>query len=178
LLGHLLKIGRTPDAGQKAFEDLAVATAANKLGDYLQFSKFKKKSEDPEVSFLADFLRRNTREIDKKHYLVTFRQLDTILRRYGVSLEDPQDNHINVIREVEKSSFFGMKKKRERTRIAQVGFPGWKREVTQPALKTIRRAAGLTHERGIDSQVLFKGADPLQALIGQYHGPLERLKDK
>ena len=52
------------------------------------------------------------------------------------------------------------------------------KEVNVKALKSILRATGLTPEKGFDSQVLFKDADPFEVLIDRYRGPLRRLKDK
>jgi death-on-curing family protein len=177
---HLLKVGRTLDVAHRDFEDLAVDTAASTLERHLHYEKFKKNNskDDAAVLFIADFLRRKTRKVDKRQYLITFRQLDTILKKYGFYLDEPKNNHINILQEFQTKNLFGLRKKREIRVVAQVGCPSFKSEVSQSALKTIRNETKLTSQFGIDSQVFFKDADPIDALIGKFKGPLQRLKDK
>ncbi len=174
---QLLKIGRTPDAPQKEFESLAVKTAASQLSEYPGFSKFKKKP-DPEVRFIADFFRRKTRKIDKSLYTITYRQLETILNKYGYYFDNPYKNHIDIVTHKKVRSMFGLKKVDKKIKILQIGYPGHTRQVNYKALSCVIKETGLTPENGIDSQVLFKGADPLDALIDTYKGPLKRLRDK
>lgn len=181
-LYSLYKIRRTPSAGQREFELLTVRTAANELEEYTDFAQFKKRHSDihdARVYFLARFFRKKTRQSDSRFYNVTFNELDTILRRFGFKLSNPNGNYIGVVREetVIKGIFRREKKIIER-RVIQIGFPGWTKEVTVSAISSIRRATKLTPEFGVDSQVFYKDADPMAILINRYQGPLARLKDK
>lgn len=94
-------------------------------------------------------------------YIVTYSELQSLLRAHGCSIGNPNGNYINVYKNQE--------------RVARIGFPGWSREVSRNAISTVRKATGLIPENGIDAQVFFKGADPLSKLIGIYEEPLKRL---
>lgn len=78
----------------------------------------------------------------------------------------PKGNYVNVI-----STSSG-------NRAIQVGFPGFSKQINPKALKEILKATKLTAKQGVDSQVLFKGADAFVDLIQRYGGPLRLLKDR
>lgn len=151
-LFHLLKIKRYPKVKQKEFEELAIRVAARKLELYPNYRKFEKYT-DPEVRFIADFFRSRTREIDGRIYLITFNELQRILNRFGFELSNPHGNYIDVVK-VETRTVGLFKKKTEvvRSKVAQIGFPGWKEQVSKNALRTVRDETGLTSTNGIDSQ--------------------------
>lgn len=169
LMYHLQRLHRTPTAAGEEFEELTVAVAASDYSDYPQHSDFEDR-EDGEVSFISYFLRRNTRSIDKRSYIVTYRALRTILRQFGFDLDNPSGNFIDVIRISDTGSRL--------SKVAQIGFPGWTSEVNRGAIGTIRSECGLTPDEGIDSQVLFKGEDPFYDLLGEFYEPLARLRDR
>ena len=174
-LYFLQRIGRTPGAGQRDFENLTVRVADNDLSYYPAFKRFAR-SEDAEVEFIANFLRRNTRVIDKHHYVITYNQLANILSRYGYRLSHPDGNYIDVVRDVEQSTgFFRRTRQIVERRILRIGFPGWKTQVNMSTIKRVREAAKLRHIDGVDSRAFFHGADSLEALMSTYRGPLERL---
>lgn len=106
------------------------------------------------------FRRQDTRI----YYSITYRELQTTLRRYNCDIENPSGNYINVTK--------------EGRRVSQIGFPGWSRQVGRGAISTVRKSTGLTPEFGYDAQVFFKGADPLSVLIGEFEEPLRRLADR
>lgn len=160
---HLQKIGRWPNEKYKKFEQLTIDIADNKLGRHKTFTRFKKKYEDPEIKFIADFLRRKTREIDKRYYAITYQQLNTILNQHGFTLENPHKNYIDICRQDNGK------------KIAQIGFPGWKSQVGKGAINTTRAATKLTPENGYDSMTFYKGLIPLDSLIDEFRGPLIRL---
>lgn len=102
------------------------------------------------------------RKEDKRiSYVVTFNELQQLLRQHGCSIGDPRHNLINVYKGDE--------------RVAQIGFPGWTKEVSRNGISTVRKKTGLTADNGFDAQVFFKNADPLKQLIGEYEEPLKRL---
>lgn len=127
---------------------------------------------------IADFKRANGRHMrvdeisprfktmfrkqdNRISYIVTFNELQKLLRAHGCSIDNPNGNFINV--------YVGDQ------RVSQIGFPGWSKEVSRNAISTVRKSTGLVPENGVDAQVFFKGADPLSTLIGAYQEPLKRL---
>jgi death-on-curing protein len=177
-LYFLQQIGRTPDAPQRDFENLTVRVAESRLAHYTAFKRFAK-LEDADVLFISNFLRRNTRVIDKQYYIITYKQLNTILSRYGFRLSHPNNNQIDVVKDVVKTKgLFFRRKETVTERITQIGFPGWKSEVSRTAIKRIREATKLAHKNGVDSGAFFHGIDSMEALISAYKGPLERLARK
>jgi death-on-curing family protein len=176
-LFFLKEHGRTPTAKQKEIEDFVVDVADNQLEKYKRFQDLKKKVQDPEVQFIADFLRRCTREEQHGEKTLTFNELQRLLNRYGFTLTNASKNFIDLVQIVEKHKYFGLlgpKVKRE-TLLVQVGFPGWKSQVSKPALRSIRSACGMTQENGWDSHAFYNDTDPLNALIDTYAAPLKRL---
>ena len=165
---------------QKEFEDFVVEVADDQLERYARYREARSTVHDPEVQFIADFLKRNTREVDHRNYTVTFQELNQILKPYGCELSNPKGNYIDVIRIEHRPKYFGLvgPKVRSESWLAQIGFPGWKKQVTKNALRTVREKTGLTAENGFDSKTFFQGADPLHALIDTYAEPLRRLANR
>jgi death-on-curing family protein len=180
-LYYLLRLKRWPTVAQKELETLTVRTASNELDQYVRYKTYPKGSHsitDTRVQFIADYFRKNTRREDKKFYLITYKELNTILHQYGLELKNPQGNHIDVIKKEKIRKGFLAKKVEQEKRVIHIGFPGWTKEVSEKDVNLIREAAGLINERGVDSQAFYKTANPMAALISKYHGPLLRLKDK
>lgn len=164
---------------EKALEDITVLVAQNGLEKYPRFRDLKKKDDDPEVRFLAHYIRQNTRKIDRQQYFITYRELEKILKRYDAWLENPHNNQIDVMHwetVIKKSGFFGRKTESKEVRRACVlGFPGWTKQVGKGRLGHVRNALGLVPDKGIDSQSFFKDVDDMRVLIEMYEGALQRL---
>lgn len=176
----LIREKRTPTVRQKEFENFIVDVAGDKLYRYSRYREIKSVDPDAEVRFIADYLKRNTREVDQQSHAVTFNELNQIIKRYGFELASPRGNFIDVVRPEYRPKFLGLVGPRIRRDIflAQIGFPGWKKQVSKPALKTVREATGLTAGRGYDSKTFFDGAEPLHSLIDTYAEPLRRLSNR
>lgn len=176
MLYALHKMNRTPTAKHKELEDLMVQIAEGKLDKFARQRKLAKRDDDADVLFIADYLKRNSRQRDSRYYTITYQELDRRLRDFSFCLCNPHNNCIDVARIETYKPFLGLgKEKTKLIRIAQIGFPSWKSQVGKGAIATVRREAGLTAEKGIDSAAFFQGADPLNALIDIYAGPLQRL---
>jgi death-on-curing protein len=177
---QLERLGRMPRIKQREFEDFVVEVADNQLQKYARFREGQDEENDPEIRFIADFLKRNTRDIDRRTYTVTFHELNQIIKKHGFELVSPSGNFINLVQVEFKPKILGIlgPKIRRETRLAQIGFPGWKKQVRKGALKTVRDATRLTPEKGYDSKTFFQGADPLHVLIDTYSEPLRRLADR
>lgn len=173
---------------QKRLDRFVVAIAENRLQKFFDgFPKserklvppFKGADSDTQVYQIADFLYRNTRRINHVTPLVTFNSLNKALKNHGFELIEPKGNYIDIARWVpEKRSFFGKITPRHTVKLGQVGFPSWKSTVSRNAMKTVREVTGLTTKNGCDSDVLFMGEEPLNALISEYMEPLKRLAYK
>ena len=55
-----------------------------------------------------------------------------------------------------KKKFFGLLKRNKETRVLQIGFPGWKRQINPKAVKNVLKMCGL-FENGLISVPLKSG---------------------
>jgi len=100
--------------------------------------------DDCAILFIADFFRKNTRQIDKQKYIISYRELNVILRKHRFLLENPIGNFIDIMRAEEIRSFPIIGKKRiKKTKIGMIRFPGWSKEVSQSDVATVRRKTHL-----------------------------------
>lgn len=169
---HLQKIGRTPTVRDIDYEDFTVAIADNTLSNYDFFSRFNDPSPDREIKAIAHFLKRNTRKIDLKNKVITYNDLNAILGKRGLGLENPNGNRIDLVRYYDTD---GKTKLVVPKRIAHIGFHGWSKEVSEKDIKVVRGASKLDARHGYDSQSFFSGLDDPLTLIKKYKEPLERL---
>lgn len=171
----LKKFGRIPDVSHKEFEDFFVEIADDKLSKYSRFRDLRKRRDpDPEVRMISHYLKSRSRDVDKKYYAVTYRELKRILRRFNCDIDNPQNNLIDVYKEFKIKRIL-RSPKIEMRRVAQIGFPSWGKQVGLGAINTVRKACELTPDHGVDSQVFFNGVDDLESLIAHYEEPLRRL---
>lgn len=176
LIYQLYKYGRILDCNKKEFEKLTVDIASNSLSSYRGYSK---KLADAEVKLIADFIRRKTREIDKRYYPLTYREFNRNLNRFNCYLDEPSGGYISVFKkEIVRKKYRFWLTKEITTKVFHIGFNGWKNQVRPKAVKEVLKATGLTAEHGIDSQIFYKSGDPMAYLIEEFEGPLLRLKDK
>lgn len=148
----MMEHGFTPSVDIVAVEDFTV-----EIADFKRANGRHMEVQEIAPRFKSMFRRQDNR----MSYLVTFNELQSLLKPHGCSIGNPSGNFINV--------YHGEQ------RVSQIGFPGWTREVSRSAISTVRKSTGLLPENGIDAQVFFKGVDPLSALIGAYEEPLKRL---
>jgi prophage maintenance system killer protein len=178
-LYYLHRSGRIPSVSHKEFEDFAVEIADHKLGKYARYaSMIKDKDRDAEVRFISYWLKTHTRDMDKRFYAITYRDLKRLLNAFGCDIVDPSGNYIDVVKEFIIPAGFLRKQRVEVRRVGQIGFPGWGGQVGQGAIGTVRKVCELTPAKGVDSQVFFRGVDDLQTLIVHYEEPLRHLADR
>lgn len=178
LLFQLAKNNRTPKLGTRDLELLTLRTTERQLRQYRQYERFDR-SRDADVRFIAYFLRRYTRDLDHRHYIVTYRELNAILARFRARLVNPTGNRIDVVLEVEDyRGVVAFRKTTFEKHVVQIGFHDWGSEVSPTDIRALRAALDLTEAHGVDSQVFFQGVDPVESLIREYAGPLHRLADK
>jgi prophage maintenance system killer protein len=180
VLYQLYRMGWCPAVSEKQFEDFTVEIAEDKLIRYARFRDISTDGDsDPAIKFISWYLRKNTRRIDKTNYNITYRELQSILNRYGFSLANHHGNYVDIIRMEKRPTILGLFRTRDvQTRLGQIGLPRWTAQVGRGALKTVREVTGLTERQGTDSASFFKGLDPMQTLITTYHEPLMRLAER
>ena len=167
-----------PSVSEKVLEDFTVDVADNNLKRFSRYRDLLRSgSADPEVLMISRFFRDKTRKIDNKRYIVTYRELSKILGKYGYFLEDPEHNHIDVVRYDKPKKFLGLfgSDAEMRVRVGKIGFPRWTAQVSASDIKSVRKMTSLTHEDGTDSGAFFHGLDDMQSLITSYNEPLKRL---
>jgi prophage maintenance system killer protein len=176
---QLAKTNRLLISKHKLWDELAVRTAEGSLTSYSFYQKYRD-DPDSDIRCIGEFFRRNTRRSDRGFYVITYAQLKRILQTFDYDLDIAAGNFIHVMKqhEVVTGKLFRRTRNLEWRTILKIGFPGWTSEVSRRDLQEVRRATGLTPDRGVDSMVFFKGADPIEALIPKYRGILARLRDK
>ncbi|MDP3907240.1 type II toxin-antitoxin system death-on-curing family toxin [Novosphingobium sp.] len=174
MLYQLYSVGFCPSVGEKEIEDFTVEVAENSIEKYSRFRDLKKSGdEDPEVKFIAYWLKKRMRPMNNERHSITFRDLQRILNRYGYSLENPDRNYIDIMRErEEKRGFLFKKTELVKSRVGHIGFPRWGAEVPKGTIKLVRSLTKLRHEDGVDSKAFFDGLDSMQSLITTYNAPL------
>ena len=179
MLYQLDRLNRGPTVKQKELDDFVVEVADDRLSKYARFQKMSEEQEDAEVAFIADFLKRNSREIERRHYTITYHELANRLKPFGYELCHPSGNYIDVVHVESGRRFLGLGPEfTHRHRVCKIGFPGWKKQVDRSSIKYLREKCKLTETFGVDSAVFYRGADPLEALIDIYADPLRRLADR
>lgn len=169
---HLQKIGKTPTAPDVDFEDLTVAISGNKLSDYWFYGEIPDAGADKDILAISYFLKKNTRNIDLRSKLITYNELNSILKKRGLCLDNPKGNRIDVVKTHDSDGVTELAKPK---RIAHIGFHGWTRQVSQKDINIIREASKLDARHGFDSQSFYNGLDDPLTLIKKYKEPLERL---
>jgi death-on-curing protein len=168
---HLQKIGRTPTISQQEFEDFTVNVADDNLASYPNYSMTDEPHDDRDIRFMANFLKKSSRPIDLSTKQITYNDLNKVISRRGLYLDNPKDNRIDLMRRVgvDGNSLTVSK------RIARIGFHGWSREISRRDIEIVREASRLDARHGYDSQAFFNGLDDPLTLIKKYKEPLERL---
>lgn len=182
LLNHLDRMKKVATVPQKEFEDLTLLVAESNWKKLRGFHAGKYASSadetDAVIILLARQLRRMTRQKDMTFRFVTYAELEHALSRFGFYFKDPYHNSIDVYQRRQKK-FLGFKtNKYEDVKVANIGFPGMKRQVGKAALKNILHQLHLDEKNGFDKKCVFEGAEPMYKLIQDYEGPLRRLRDK
>lgn len=176
MLLFLNKIGRVPTVRQKELEDLVVDIAENGSRKDGWQRGASLKSVDSDILFVADYLRRNSRIRVDRNYAITYREFDNKLRLFGYCLANPNDNFIDVCRIEEKGKYRGvLDKEIQLIELVRIGFSGWKKIVGRCEIEIVRSVVDSTGRKVFDSEMFYRGVDPLNALIAEYEKTLERL---
>jgi len=168
---HLQKVGRSPISTHEEYEDFTVDISNNNLEKHVSKEISEHMSPDREIQIVSRFLKKNTRNIDLKNKTITYNELQTIIGKRGMRLDNPKGNRIDLVKFKDD---LGNDIERPK-RIAHIGFHGWSKQVSQTDISRVREASRLDARHGYDSQSFFNGLDDPLTLIRKYKEPLERL---
>ncbi|MCE5973018.1 type II toxin-antitoxin system death-on-curing family toxin [Sinirhodobacter sp. WL0062] len=177
---YLVTSGYHITATANELEDLTVLVAEKSLSKFPRYRELRKTSSDPEIEYLAWYLRKNTHLIDRTQYLVTYRELEKILKRYNVMMLNPDNGSIDIMRwedvEAPRRTLFSPRKKTpELRKVCSLGFPGWSKVVGKGRVRHLREQLGLMPSDGVVSKAFFQDVDDMRVLIGIYEDALRRL---
>lgn len=167
---YLLRIhGLVLQIHEDKFEDFVVKIADGSLKTMKKYVDSFSAEDDGEIRYISFLLKTMTRQFDKKDIIITYRELDRILRRFDIGLFNPSGNYIDVCR-IEDGI--------QAERICRIGYPGATKQVLRHNLKYVREQTGLDALHGVDSQAFFRDAEPVSSLMAKYYEPLVRLADR
>lgn len=164
LIYALYKAGRYYTGDKNQIENIMVSLADDSLhliDDYESIDE----DEDKVIQFLARHIDKNSRDIDKRVYTITYRELATKLKRFNYGIENPEKNYIDLI----------FSEGDTKQRVAKIGFPGWSRQVAKGDMRKILDSCNLVQERGIDSEVFFHEEDPISYFASDYSSQIRSL---
>lgn len=154
---------------EQQFEDFVVLIADDSYRKKEKFIRSFSEQEDGEIKFISHIIKKTTRQLDNKDKLITYRELDRILHRFGFGLFYPENNYIDVC--TVQDGIVG-------DRICRIGFPGWTKQILKQNLRYLRQETGLDALNGVDSEAFFGAAEPVSVLMARYYDPLVRLADR
>ena len=135
----------------------------------------KSDTSDIEVKEIARWIGGRTRKLKKGEKVVTFRELEKILREHDIYLENPKGNYRDVIKYEYKRKHLFAKKERVGRRVAHIPYPREGMEVGKKVLKTVREACNLTEKDGYDSEMFYGAETSICKFIVKYKKTLNRL---
>ena len=159
----LKRNGLTISIKERQLEDFTVTVAERSFRKMEKFKRDFEGTEDADVKYIAHYIKTATRKENKRDYLVTYRELNNILKRFGFELTNPHNNSIDVVRV------------HDGKRVTNIGFHGMTKQVSKKTIKDVRIGTELDFLSGCDSGAFFKGEIPLNNLLAKYYEPLERL---
>lgn len=168
-----------PRCSKDDFENLTVEIADMEILKRARYRELTHAEEDPEVKYIAHWLRRNTRAIDDREYWITYRDLRRILARYDVALENLHDNAIDIVKIERRTGLSALiAGKESRQRLGRIGYPSHTKQVAKGDIRKIRRLCKLTSKEGINSQSFYYGIDDMSSLVAGYQDNLRRLANR
>lgn len=134
-----------------------------------------RRTADQEVAAIRDWLRERAEKLRRGEQLLTFRQLRQCLGRFGISLENPHSNSIDVVRTETKTRLFRREKQVVKKRLGSIGYRDEGTEVSLRDLKVLREMCKLREQDGVDSDAFYDSADVIDAFVNRYRTVLRRL---
>jgi death-on-curing family protein len=176
---QLHRMGRQVTVAEKELEDLMVEIADGTIHNKSALKDLlKAKVSQPEVKYLATYLRRNSRKTAKLSGTIKFRDLRRIVESNGFGFNNPNRGTIDIIKTEEKRVprfFFGDRVERSNRVVQNISYHGEGIDVPDSTIKLVRQVCGLTDQDGFDGEVLLRDATPTFKLIKSYRTALQNL---
>lgn len=182
LLCHLDKNGFTFNSrtNQDNLYSFMLKVAAHRLVNTKKLRKdihVKHDHSDLEVEVMTEWIRKRTRKIEKGERLVSYSELEKILKSHDVYFENHNNNYVDVVKYVEDVkiiNLFHVESVRTARKVAHIPYwPG--RTVGRNLVKSIRKQANLTYSDGVDSALFYGTETPPDEFIQRYKKVLDKL---
>ena len=137
--------------------------------------------DDREVQAISNWLCSHFRPIEKQEYVLPWRKLEKILRRFDCDLPTPKPgNRRDIYRTVESprpAGILGRKRRPKRIALStQVAYTDGGRDVGIATIKKIRQDLHLDADHDVDSRLFYtKAASEIDSFVTQYRKVLRRL---
>ncbi|MCU1326858.1 MAG: hypothetical protein JWN34_2228 [Bryobacterales bacterium] len=132
---------------------------------------------DYEVQAMADWIRKNSRPIERSERPITWRQLKSILEhQFGCTFESRTRGKVTIRRIVtvrSRNLLRGFRREDQRQYLMTIGGEG--REVGLGTVKSLRSALCLTEDFNIDSAVFYGDVRSADQFISKYQRVLRDL---
>lgn len=132
------------------------------------------------LAYTTNWIAKRVRLVKRgEQFIITFRQLNKILRCYGYTITDPDRNTSHVVRTKEnvRRKLWGLIQERQpaNVTVCTINCGGMNREIPISTVKKVRQACGLTETDGVDSIAFYEGRDPIDFFLNSYRNILKRL---
>jgi len=128
---------------------------------------------DREVQKIAEWIKDNTRPVEKGDRTLTFLKLKQILTRYGCDFKQTSSG-MRITRTIQGRGIFSRKKELSTSFV----YGGDGREIRKKTIKKIRVELELDEENSVDSAAFYEEyATPLGNFILRYRKILNRLSN-
>ncbi|MBZ0009623.1 type II toxin-antitoxin system death-on-curing family toxin [Pseudomonas aeruginosa] len=142
--------------------------------------KHKGDASDIEIEQMGRWIKSRTRKIQKSERIVTYRELERILKDFNIVFEKDDGNYVDLYRVEWRKLVKGLIFKREEfveERVKICNIPHFKdaRHVGRKLIRNIRKAANLMPEDGVDSDLFYGKETTMDEFIFKYKKTLARL---
>ena len=176
---QLHRMGRAITVPQNEFEDLMVSIADNSIVKKAALKDLvKRKFSHPEIRYLGRYLEKNSRRTARLTKTIKFRELRTIISKYGFDFDSPFKGTINLVKTEQKVIHRYWRRDKIENRSTVIGsfaYHGEGVDLPDSTIKRVRQICGLTDQDGFDNDVLLRDAQPTFKLIHSYRDSIQRL---
>lgn len=134
-----------------------------------------------ELKALAEWIRQNSRRLERGEKRMTYDELEAILKAHGFGFGRMHGNFIDIVKNVtvvEQRFFGGAREVVKAQHVGTIGYPGGKREIAVFGIKQVRKICRLTEEHGVDSAAFYNKESALDEIINKHRRVLRSLADK
>jgi len=179
MLVHLDRNGYSmPGIGQSELFTTMMAIADHRLGvrdDHRSRKPLFTPTADEEVRAISGWLHRSAQKIVRGERVLSYRQLRRALSPFGLEIEVKGANNAELVRYVQRPATLFRKPRKERVKIADVGYRDEGTDVPKSEVKRIRELGGLTERQGVDSHSFYTTGLVVDDFVMRYRNVLQRL---